>query len=50
MLPPVGHFGRPFRDFEDSPAFGASQLKVGRVELNERVWDAASEHRALSAD
>lgn len=39
MLPPVGHFGRPFLDLVDSPALGASQSSVRGVEEKARVWD-----------
>lgn len=50
VLPPVGHFGRPLRDLDDSPALGMSQLNVDGVDENVRRCVVAWAQRLCKAE
>ena len=50
VLPPVGHFGRPLRDLDDSPALGMSQLSVDGVDENVRRCVVAWAQRVCRAE
>ena len=50
VLPPVGHFGRPLRDLDDSPALGMSQLNVDGVDENVRRCVVAWAQRVCRAE